>query len=130
MDLSWQPVTGAAQRQAATTALVVRHEQQSIAAALATLQHHSAQRRQKKARAGEEDHEVHFTATFRALSECFAMDVDDVPAAGSRPEWILPVSGPWERVQRHTVEQIDDSAPVVPSLEVFGLGARPNFAAA
>ena len=53
MDLSWQPVTGAAQRrQQRRQRSWWRHEQQSIAAALATVTHHSALRGQKTARAG------------------------------------------------------------------------------
>ena len=70
--------------------------------ALATFTHHSALRGQKTTRAGEEDNEMHFTATFRANPRpqaagtlYFAMDVDDVPAAGgSRPHRLLDVSGP------------------------------------
>ena len=64
------------------------------------------------------------------------MDVDDVPAAGSGRDWVLPVSGPQERALRHTVEQIVDSAADVPSLDVPapqmapGPGATPNLAAA
>ena len=47
----------------------------------------------------------------------FPMDVDDVPAArGSRPDRLLDVSGPQERVQRCTMEQIVDYVPVVPLL--------------
>ena len=50
----------------------------------------------------------------------YPMDVDDVPAArGSRPDRLLDVSGPQERVQRRTVEQIDDAVPVVPLLRTF-----------
>ena len=98
----------------------------SRAAVLATFQHHSAPRGQKKARAGEEDNEVHFTATIRANllpqaagTEHFALDVEDVPAARSQPDRVSPVSGPQERVQRHTVEQIVVCAPDVPSLDVL-----------
>ena len=68
--------------------------------------------------AGEEDHEVHYTAKFRTHPPSqaagivyFSMDVDDVLAAvGSRPDRLSPVSGPQERVQRHSVEQIVDFA--------------------
>ena len=50
----------------------------------------------------------------------YPLDVDDVPAAGgSRPDRLLVVSGPQERVQRRTVEQIDDAVPVVPLLHTF-----------
>ena len=67
MDPSWQPVMSAAQRRKQRRLRSLwRHEQQSIAAALATYSHHSAIRGQKTARAGEEDNEMHFTATFRA----------------------------------------------------------------
>ena len=49
----------------------------------------------------------------------YPMDVDDVPAArGSRPDRLLDVSGPQERVQRRTMEQIVDCVPVVPLLDV------------
>ena len=44
---------------------------------------------------------------------------DDVLAAkGSRPDRLLDVSGPQERVQRRTMEQIIDCVPVVPLLDV------------
>ena len=40
------------------------------------------------------------------------MDVDEVPSAGgSRPDRLAPVSGPQERVLRHTVEQAGDVVP-------------------
>ena len=53
MDLSWQPVTGAAQRRKGRRLRAAwRHEQQSIAQALAVFSHHSAPRRQETARAG------------------------------------------------------------------------------
>ena len=101
-EFSWQPVLGAAQRRRQRRLRSWwRHEQQWIAAALATYSHHSALRGQKTARAGEEDNEMHFTATFRANpppqaagTQYFAMDVDDVPAAGgSRPDRLHDVSG-------------------------------------
>ena len=48
----------------------------------------------------------------------YPMDVDDVPAASdSRPDRLHDVSGPQERVQRHTVELIVDYVPVVPLLD-------------
>ena len=125
MDPSWQPVLSAAQRRKQRRLRSWwRHEQQSIAAALATYSHHSALREQKTARAEEEDNEMHFTATFRANpppqaagTQYFAMDVDDVPAAGgSRPDRLHDVSGPQERVQRRTVQQIVDY-PFFPVLD-------------
>ena len=67
---------------------------------------------------------MHFTATFRANpppqaagTQYFAMDVDDVPAAdGSRPDRLSDVSGPQERAQRRTVQQIVDPVPL-PTLD-------------
>ena len=126
-ESSWQPMMSAAQRRRQRRLRSWwRHEQQSIAAALATSQHHSAPRGQKKARAGEGDFELNFAAKIRrhpppqvAGTQHFAMDVDDVPAAmGSRPDRLLNVSGPQERVQRRTMEQIVDCVPVVPLLDV------------
>ena len=46
-------------------------------------------------------------------------DLDDVSVSelgGSRPDRLFAVSGPQERVQRHTVEQMADGAPVLPML--------------
>ena len=67
---------------------------------------------------------MHFTAKFivnpppqAAGTVHFAMVVDDVLAASSRPDRPSSVSGPQERVLGHTVEQMADSAPVVPILE-------------
>ena len=105
-----------------------RHEQQSIAAALATFQHHSAQR-PKTARAGEEDHEVHYTAAVRthplpqaAGTQYFELsDEDVVPARGSRPACLVAPRGPQEAVQRHTVEQLADIVPMVQVLDDPGL---------
>ena len=54
----------------------------------------------------------------RQCTVYYPMDVDDVPAArGSRPDRLLDVSGPQERVQLRTMEQLVDSPPVVPSLD-------------
>ena len=125
-ESSWQPMVSAAQRRRQRRLRSWwRHEQQSIAAALATSQHHSALRGQKMARAGEGDFELNFAAKIRrhpppqaAGTVYYPMDVDDVPAArGSRPDRLSDVSGPQERVPRHTVEQIVDM-PVVPLLHV------------
>ena len=126
-ESSWQPMMSAAQRRRQRRLRSWwRHEQQSIAAALATSQHHPALRGQKKARAGEGDFELNFAAKIRrhlplqaAGTVYYPMDVDDVPAAtGSRPDRLLDVSGPQERVQRRTMEQIGDSVPFLPSLDV------------
>ena len=101
-----------------------RHEQQTVAAVLAMYKHHSALRGPKTARAGEEDHEMHYTAEFRthpppqaAGTVYFSMDVDDVPAADSWPDRIATLSGPQERDLRRTVQQIVDTVPLVPLLD-------------
>ena len=67
-------------------------------------------------------HELNYTATIRdpspptpqtAGTQYFAMDVDEVPAVGgSRPDRLPDVSGPQERVQRRTVQQIVDYLPL------------------
>ena len=52
-----------------------------------------------------------------AGTQYFAMDVDDVPAAGgSRPDRLFAVSGPQERVHRRTVQQTVDY-PSLPILD-------------
>ena len=90
---------------------------------LATYQHHAAPRGQTTARSGEWRSELNYTATIRrtptpqgAGTEYFSLDVEDVPADGSRPDRLSAVSGPQERVLRRTVEQIVDCVPVVPLL--------------
>ena len=45
------------------------------------------------------------------------MDVDEVPATGSRPDRLAGVR-PQERVQQHPVDQIVDTAPALPILDV------------
>ena len=75
------------------------------------------------ARAGEEDLELHYTATVRthpppqaAGTVYFAMDVDDVRAAlGSWPDRLSEVR-PQERAQRRTVQQIVDPV-LLPTLD-------------
>ena len=53
-----------------------------------------------------------------AGTKYFAMDVDELPAAGgSRPDWLAPVSGPQERVQRYFVEQLVEPVRGVPVLD-------------
>ena len=123
MDLSWQPVTGAAQRRRGRRLRAAwRHEQQSIAQALATFTHHSS-RGQRTARAGEWGSELNYTATIgktptpqAAGTQYFAMDVDEVPAAGSRPDRLSQVR-PQERVLRRTVEQKRRTCALMPDTE-------------
>ena len=49
--------------------------------------------------------------------ELFDLSVDEEPD-GVRPDRLAGVR-PQERIQRHTVEQIDDSAPDVPCLDAL-----------
>ena len=74
--------------------------------------------------AGEEDHEMHYTATVRthppplaAGVQHFFLDDDEPPAAGSRPDRIATLSGPQERDLRRTVQQIVGAVPLVPLLD-------------
>ena len=101
---------------------MLRHERQTVAMALAESQHHSAHR-QKTARAGEwVREEVHGevpeapTPQEPGTRYFHLDDLDSVPElGGSRPDRLAGVR-PQERVPRHIVEQIVDSAPVLPLL--------------
>ena len=68
---------------------------------------------------------VKYTAKFRELppqasTQYFAMDLDEVPAAGgSRPDRLAAVSGPQERVQRHFVEHLVEPVRGVPVLDAL-----------
>ena len=94
--------------------------------ALAEMQHHTAPRGQMTATAGEEDHKLNYTATVRThLSPKAASTVyytcgddEEVLAAGVRPAPLSEVAGPQERVQRHTVEQIEEFVPMVQILDI------------
>ena len=126
MDTSWQPVTGAAQRRRGRRLRAAwRHEQQSIAQALAAYTHHTqlAPRRQTMARAGVwvrgalhgEGPEAPTPQEPGTRYYCLD-DNDSVPElGGSRLDRLSGVR-PQERVPRRIVEQIVDSAPVLPLL--------------
>ena len=92
-----------------------RHEQLSVRMALAAAQHHSAPKC-----AGPETHEAprgQTTARAAAGAQLFCLDLDEALAAGrSRPDRLTEVR-PQERVQRHSVEQMADGAPVLPMLD-------------
>ena len=94
-------------------------------AARAAYEHHAAPRGHMKARSGEWErpvlhgHVPEHPTPQAAGTVYFAMDVDDVLAAsGSRPDRLTPVSGPQEPVQQHPVDQIVDTAPALPILDV------------
>ena len=123
MDFCGQPSRSFAQRRRGRRLrAALRHERQSIAVALAEFTLHSS-RGQMMARAGEwvreEVHgEVPEAPTPQEPGTRYISldDNDSVPElGGSRPDR-LTVVRPQERVPRHIVEQIVDSAPVVPLL--------------
>ena len=69
---------------------------------------------------------LYYTAKFRNIppsplqvagTQFFTMDVDEVPATGSRPDRLAGV-WPQERVQQHPVDQIVDTALALPILDV------------
>ena len=97
----------------------LKHERMTVAMALAEASHHTAPRGQRTARAGVWGHELNYTATVRDLPtpqpELFSL-YDEEPG-GSRPDRIPTLSGPQERVQRHTVDQIVDVVPGLPTLD-------------
>ena len=114
--------SGAARRRQRRVGQWLRHERLSVAMALAENNHHSAPRRPTMARARGEESEMHnamdqMTPLPEAAStQYFAMDVDEVPAAGSRPDRLTEVR-PQERVLRRTVEQNVEPVRVVPVLD-------------
>ena len=118
MDLSEQPVVGAAQRRRQRRLRSwLRHERMTVAISLAESTHHSS-RGQKTARAGVWGHELNYTATIRnpptPQPELFSL-YDEEPG-GSRPDRMPTLSGPQERDLRRTVQQIVD-VPLVPLLD-------------
>ena len=84
-----------------------RHEQQTVAAVLATYQHHSAPRGPRTARTGG-----------GARDELHGYAPEDAPPRGSRPPCLGEPRGPHARVQRRTVQQVVDTVPLVPLLDV------------
>ena len=102
----------------------LRHERLSVAMALAESTHHAAPRGQKMARAGGVRDVLHGEVPEEPTPQepgtrYFGLDDDGrVPElGGSRPDRLLSVSGPEERVQRHTVEQNIDTFAAVPMLD-------------
>ena len=122
MDLSEQPVVGAAQRRRQRRLRSwLRHERMTVAMALAEASHHTGPRGQKNARAGEEESEMNYTATVRAQfpptpqPELFSIFEEE--PVGSRLDRIASLSGPQERDLRRTVQQNVDTVPLVPLLD-------------
>ena len=107
----------------ATALSMLRHERMTVAMALAEASHHTAPREQRTARArGWVRDEVHgrvpeAPTPSKPGTRYFSLDDNDsVPElGGSRPDRLSGVR-PQERVPRRIVEQIVDSAPVLPLL--------------
>ena len=100
-----------------------RHEQLTLQMLLATYEHHAAPRGQSRARSEGWERDVlhgqvpeHPTPQM-AGTEYFSLDVEDVPATGSRPDRLAGVR-PQERVQQHFVDQFVDTASALPILDV------------
>ena len=100
----------------------LQHERLAVAMLLAETNHHAAPRGQTMARSRrrvrDEAHgEVPEAPTPQEPgTQHFFLDDDSVPELwGSRPDRLAGVR-PQERVPRHIVEQIVDSAPVLPLL--------------
>ena len=89
----------------------------TVAMALAERTHHSS-RGQTIARAGVWGRELNYTATIRdpptPQPELFSLEEEP---GGARPDRLSAVSGPQERAQRRTVQQIVDPVPLLPTLD-------------
>ena len=89
----------------------------TVAMALAERTHHSS-RGQGMARAGVWEHEQNYTAKVRKpptpQPELFSLEEEP---GGARPDRLSAVSGPQERAQRRTVQQIVEPVPLPPTLD-------------
>ena len=100
----------------------LKYVRMSVAMALSECKHHTS-RDQRMDRDGEWEravphgHVPEHPIPHAAGTEYFSLDVEDVPAAGSRPDFLAGVR-PQERVQQHPVDQIVDTAPALPILDV------------
>ena len=75
-------------------------------------------RKQSRARSGGWERGVlHGQVPENPTPQVAGMDVHEVPATGSRPDRLAGVR-PQERVQQHPVDQIVDTAPAMPILDV------------
>ena len=96
--------TGAARRRQRRLRQFLRHERQSVAVAIAESQHHTS-RGQKTARAGGE------------ARVALHGQVPEAPLPGGQPAPQSEVAGWQSRVLRHTVDQIVDAVPGLPTLD-------------
>ena len=94
----------------------------TVAMALAERTHHSS-RGQTIARAGVWGRELNYTATIRdpppshthtPQPELFSLEEEP---GGARPDRLSAVSGPQERAQRRTVQEIVDPVPLLQTLD-------------
>ena len=96
----------------------LRHERLTVAMLLATYLHHAAPRGQSRARSGVwERGALLGQVPEHPTPQVAGMDVDEVPATGSRPDRLLGVR-PQERVQHHPVDCAADGGTA---------GGRPPF---
>ena len=81
--------------------------------------HHSDLRGQKKARAGEEESEFNNTAKVRKTPppQPVLFSLYEEEPGGGRPASLAEPPGPQERIQRRTVEQLAEIAPMVQILD-------------
>ena len=97
----------------------LRYARMSVQMALAEASHHTAPRGQRIARAREEEREVLYTAAFRTTvppPEPELFDLFEEPGGG-RPDLLLEPQEAQPGVQRHTVEQTAEVAPMVQILD-------------
>ena len=118
MDLSEEPVSGAAQRRRQRRLRSwLRHERVTVAMPLADRRHHSS-RGQTFARASVWGHELNYTATIRdpptPQPELFSLYEEP---GGARPDRLSEVR-PQDRDLRRTVDQFVGAVPGFPALDV------------
>ena len=101
-----------------------RHEQLTLRMVLATVEHHShgAPRGQVTATRTRAEVRETYSAPRRQEpplpaattgTQYFTLDDERVPVTGLRPTSLVELRGPQERVQRHTMEQFGELAPMV-----------------
>ena len=118
MDLSEQPVSGAAQRRRERRLRsMLRHVRMTVAMALAEFSHYSS-RGQRMARAGVWGHEQNYTAKVRKpptpKPELFSLEEEP---GGGLPAPLSEVAGRQEKVERHFLEHLAEFAPMVQILD-------------
>ena len=96
----------------------LKHERMTVAMALTEASHHTAPRGQEgQGRSGKKRHAVHGRDPGDSSSQPELFRLFEEELGGVRPEAFVEPR-PQEKVQRHTMEQLADVAPMVPSLAV------------